>query len=69
MNDRPLKRAVANPASPTKIVREQVGRMEWAQDDSSQIAVFGPAGLVAPVAEEIAALLGATFRAEPRAGT
>ena len=45
-----------------------VGRMEWAQDDSNEIAVFGPGALVAPIAQEIAALLGATFKAEPPAG-
>ncbi len=42
-----------------------VGRMEWAQDDSNPIAVFGPVDVVGPIARDIAVLLGATFRAEP----
>jgi hypothetical protein len=61
---------LAHPASARVLVGgNDVGWMEWAQDDSKQIAVFGPASLVAPVAEEIAALLGATFKPEPTAGT
>jgi len=59
----------AHPAAARVIVHgNDVGTMSWAQDDSNQIDVFGPADLVAPVAEEIAALLGATFKPElPRA--
>jgi hypothetical protein len=61
----------AHPVAARVVVQgNEVGRMEWAQDDSNQIAVFGSPGLVAPIAEEVAALPGATFGAEPhRAGT
>ena len=59
----------AHPAAARVVVQgHDVGTMSWAQDDSNQIAVFGPADVVAPVAEEIAALLGATFKPEPPAG-
>jgi len=39
----------------------QAGMMEWAQDESHRVVVWGSAVDVAPVAREVASLLGGTF--------
>lgn len=56
------KQAVDFPVSVQVIVDGRVvGSMGWSQAGANEIEVRGPADVV-PVAEEIAALLGATFQ-------
>jgi hypothetical protein len=44
------------------VAGKQVGMMTWAQDGTNRIAVEGDAELVEPVALEVAAELGGTYR-------
>lgn len=59
----------ANPATARIVIEgKDVGMMGWAQDESNVIIVYGPADLVRTVANEIAGLLGATYKEEPAGG-